>query len=152
MKRRLVLAASAAFTVRALGAGPKQLPLAASLPDELQLALRAKAPLVVMVSLDGCAYCAIVREQHLVPLRAGAGQPIVQVDLRSDRPLVDLGGQLRTHDHVARSWGIDATPTLLFLGDEGREVAPRLRGASIPDFYGAYLADRLEIARRRLGR
>ena len=32
-----------------------------------------------------------------------------------------------------------------------KEIAPRLEGASIPDFYGAYLDDRLRTARRDLG-
>lgn len=45
-----------------------------------------------------------------------------------------------------------AAPTLLFLGADGREVAARLQGASIPDFYGAYLEERLQTARRELNR
>ena len=41
-------------------------------------------------------------------------------------------------------------PTLLFLGPKGEELAERLVGGSIPDFYGAYLEQRLEQARVRL--
>jgi hypothetical protein len=36
----------------------------------------------------------------------------------------------------------------LFFGSQGREVASRLKGAYLPDFYGAYLDDQLTIARR----
>lgn len=151
MKRRLVLSASVMLASRALAAGAPRLPVAASLTEELAAALRAKAPLIVMVSLEGCVHCAMVREQHLVSLR-GQGQPVVQVDMRSDRALVDFAGQRRTHDQVVRSWGVGAAPTLLFFGLEGREIAPRLRGASIPDFYGAYLEERIQVARRELGR
>jgi hypothetical protein len=39
---------------------------------------------------------------------------------------------------------------VLFFGPGAREVAPRLVGLS-PDFYGAYLDQRLDTARRRLG-
>lgn len=152
MKRRIILAASVVLATPAFAAGALRLPIAVLLTDELAAALRAKAPLLVMVSLDGCVHCALVRDQHLVPLRAQGRQPVVQVDMRSDRPLVDFAGQRRTHDQVVRSWGVDAAPTLLFFGHEGREIAPRLRGASIPDFYGAYLEDRIQIARRELGR
>lgn len=77
---------------------------------------------------------------------------MVQVDMRSDTTLVDFAGQRRTHDQLVRSWSVDAAPTVLFFGRGGREIAPRLRGASIPDFYGAYLDDRIQIARREIGR
>ncbi|MDF2467243.1 MAG: hypothetical protein K0Q43_5478, partial [Ramlibacter sp.] len=37
------------------------------------------------------------------------------------------------------------------FGKGGREAAPRLEGASIPDFYAAYLDERLRTARRAMG-
>ena len=150
MKRRAILACALAGASWALAADPVRLPLAESLQGELAAALRAKTPLLVMVSLEGCIHCAMVREQHLVPLLAQGRQPVVQIDMRGPRPLVDFAGQRRTHDQVVRSWGVETAPTLLFLGREGREIAPRLRGASIPDFYGAYLEERIQVARRQL--
>jgi hypothetical protein len=39
-------------------------------------------------------------------------------------------------------------PTVLFFGSQGREVAARLKGAYLPDFYGAYLDEQLAIARQ----
>lgn len=152
MKRRLVLAAPVALVTNAFAAGPHHLPIAKSLTDELAAALQAKAPLLVMVSFDGCVHCATVRDHHLAPLHAESRQPMVQVDMRSGRHLLDFTGQSRTHDQVVRSWGVDAAPTLLFFGQQGREIAPRLRGVSIPDFYGAYLQDRIQVARRELSR
>lgn len=151
MKRRLLLAAACAAALPVAGR-QLEIPLAASLADELAAALRVRRPLVVMVSLDGCAYCKVVREQHLLPLRGNDSQPMVQVDMRSQKPVIDLGGQRRTHDELVRAWGVDAAPTVLFLGPGGREIAQRLRGASIPDFYGAYLEERIATARRALDR
>lgn len=121
-------------------------PAARSLPDELAAALRAGGPLVVMVSLEGCAYCRIVREQYLAPL-ARQGLAVVQVDWRSSAPLQDFSAQ-GTHDEAVRRWKIKVAPTLLFFGPGGREVAPRLVGLSNEDFYGAYLDARLEQARQ----
>jgi hypothetical protein len=51
---------------------------------------------------------------------------------------------------LARRWKIAITPTLLFFGPGGREVAERMEGAYQPDFYGPYLEDRLAQARQRL--
>ena len=148
MRRRLAVVAAFA-TALPLRAAPV-LPLAASLRDEIAAASRAGQPLVVMVSLEGCAYCRTVRDHYLGPMRTPEDLPVVQVDMRSSKPVLDAAGQPRTHDQLVRAWRIDAAPTLLFLGDGGRELAPRLRGMSSADFYGAYLGERIETARRAL--
>lgn len=130
----------------ALAARAQGLPVARSLPEELAAALRQGGPLVVMVSLEGCVYCRMVREQYLVPL-AREGLAVVQVDWRSNEPLQSFSGA-GTHDEQVRAWKIRMAPTLLFLGLGGREAAPRLVGMSSADFYGAYLDARLEQARK----
>lgn len=127
----------------------RQLPALASLRDEVAAASRKGQPLVVMASLDGCPHCHVAREHHLLPL-ASQGLPVVQVDWRSSRTLRDFGGVEATHDQMIRRWGLTVAPTLLFFGPGGREVAERMVGTYLPDFYGAYLADRLDAARRAL--
>jgi thioredoxin-related protein len=52
-----------------------------------------------------------------------------------------------THAELVRAWKIKVAPTVLFFGPRGKEVAERLRGGYIEDFYGAYLAQRLQQAR-----
>lgn len=144
-------------SLAAIGAMPAQaqrgelatLPAAQSLPDELALALKKKQPLTVMVSLEGCAFCRQARESHLSPLHR-AGTPLVQVDLRSRQPVLDFAGQLTTHDQLTRWWKVSLAPTLLFFGPGGKEVADRMEGAYLPDFYGSYLEDRLAQGRKAL--
>lgn len=128
--------------------GRVQLPVPASLADALARALARQQPLVVMVSLPGCPYCRVVRDSHLGPLMAESGLQVVQLDLRSQRAVRDFEGRSRDHDSVTRAWGVTVAPTLLFIGRGGAEVAPRLAGASLPDFYGAYLEERLAQATR----
>jgi thioredoxin-related protein len=123
------------------------LPSTESLATSLDQALRVKQPLVVMVSLQGCAFCRVVRENYLQPLRA-SGLQVVQVDMRDNRALVDFDGTALTHDAWVRKQGIKLAPTVLFFGAQGREVATRLKGAYLPDFYGAYLDEQLTVARR----
>lgn len=147
----LLVSVPTARAQSAAGAGHAhaQLPAAVSLPDEVAAALRRGQPLVVMASLDGCPHCRAAREQHLLPLLA-QGLPIVQVDWRSDRALRDFSGAPTTHDQMIRRWGVSVAPTLLFFGPGGREVAERMAGAYLPDFYGAYLEARLEAGRRAI--
>ncbi len=128
-------------------AAPAILPMTDSLPNALATALQAKQPLVVMVSLHGCSFCKVVRENYLHPLR-DVGLQIVQIDMRNSRAIVDFDGTSSTQDAWVRKYGIKLAPTVLFFGSQGREVAARLKGAYLPDFYGAYLDEQLLVARQ----
>ena len=139
LSRRQALRGLAVFLA---GSGPLAalaatvtLPSTASLADSLDQALH------------GCAFCKVVRENYLQPLRA-SGLQVVQVDMRDSRALLDFDGTDLTHDAWVRKQGIKLAPTVLFFGAQGREVATRLKGAYLPDFYGAYLDEQLALARR----
>jgi thioredoxin-related protein len=125
------------------------LPAAQSLPDELARALKNKQALIVMVSLEGCVFCRQARQSHLSPM-ALSGTTIVQVDLRKNQAVLDFAGKLTTHDELTRRWKVSITPTLLFFGPGGKEVAERMEGAYHPDFYGPYLEDRMAQALKAL--
>ena len=126
---------------------PIALPVTDSLPDALANALQLKQPLVVMVSLQGCPFCKVIRENYLHPLRED-GLQIVQIDMRDNRRIVDFDGSVSSQDAWIRKYGIKLAPTVLFFGGKGEEVASRLKGAYILDFYGAYLDEQLRIARQ----
>ena len=150
----LVLALSVLAVMPALpqgvpSGGVATLPAAQSLPDELARALKNKQALIVMVSLDGCVFCRQARQSHLSPM-ARAGTTIVQVDMRNHQPVLDFSGQLTTHDLLTRQWKVSVTPTLLFFGPGGKEVAERMEGAYLPDFYGPYLEERMAQGRKAL--
>jgi len=148
MRRRALLALPAlACAVQARAA---TLPSSRSLPHELSLSLRRGRPLLVMASLEGCPFCRRVRDHHLAPLLAETGQPVVQVDMAGAAALTGFDGQATTHDQQLHAWKVTVAPTVLFFGRGGHEVAERLVGASIPDYYGAYLEQRLQAALKRL--
>jgi thioredoxin-related protein len=123
-------------------------------PQDLRAAIAAAAargePLVLLVTLAGCAYCEIVRRSYLRPLLGEGRVPVAQIDLRSRATLRGPKGESATEAELARRWSVKMTPTVLFLGPGGVELAPRLTGFS-EDFYGAYLDDALLRARARLG-
>lgn len=123
------------------------LPCAVSLRDELTEALKRGNPLVVLVSLDGCPFCKIARNNYLIPLRQQEWLPVVQIDMHSAVAVMDFDGTTLTHDDLVHRWNVKVAPTVLFLGPGGIEVAPRLAGVASPDFYGVYLDQRLTQAR-----
>ena len=127
------------------------LPVPASLR---QAALTAKAksePLVVLISLPGCVYCELVRRSYLLPARLNDGLQAWQLDVTDKTtPLTGFQGEATTAFSQAKAWKASFTPTVLFLGGQGQELAERLVGIAVPDFYGAYLEQRLVTARKAL--
>jgi thioredoxin-related protein len=150
-RRLLAVAAVVPVTMQVLGveAAPIALPVAASLADALRQALATGNPLVVLVSLDGCPFCKIARENYLGPLQR-QGLPVVQVDMRSTSMLTGFQGVAQSHDAWVRAMNVKVTPTVLFFGRGGLELVERMAGAYLPDFYGAYLDERLRQARALL--
>lgn len=140
--------AALAMNVTVGWAASPTLPSSDSLEQDLRRALRAKQPLVVMVSLDGCPYCHAARRSFLVPMSRQGHLAVVQLDMRSNRAVRDFAGQMRTQDELIQQWGVKVAPTLLFFGPQGVEIAERMVGGYLPDFYGAYLDERLQKAQR----
>jgi len=148
--RRDLLLAAATLPLALGTARAAELPAAHNLKDELASALARREPLVVMVSLEGCPFCKIARNNYLAPMHEQEGLHVAQVDMRSRTRVLDFQGKAVTHDDLVRLWKIRIAPTVLFFGRGGAEVAERLVGGYIPDFYGAYLDQRLAQARATL--
>jgi hypothetical protein len=127
------------------------LPSPSSLRAAAQAAAARGEPLVVMTTLTGCPYCDLVRNHYLLPMRRDAGVQAVQIDIR-DRTtnLQGFAGENTTPADQARAWKARFAPTVLFLGPNGQELAERLVGVAVPDFYGEYLEARLTEARGKL--
>ena len=125
------------------------LPVPVSLPGAAQTAAAKKEPLVLLVSLPGCPYCEVVRRNYLLPGRRDDGLHAWQLNI-TDRttPLVGFNGKATTAAEQIAVWKAGFTPTVLFLGPAGQELAERLVGLGSPDFYGAYLDERLATARK----
>lgn len=128
------------------------LPVPVSLPGAAQTAAAKKEPLVLLVSLPGCPYCEVVRRSYLLPARRDDGLHAWQLNI-SDRstPLIGFDGKATTAAEQIAQWKAGFTPTVLFLGAAGQELAERLVGLGSTDFYGAYLDERLATARKALG-
>ena len=151
-RRRVMVAFGACCSVvavpRSAWAQETALPRPASLPD----AARGGEPLVVLVSLPGCPFCERIRRSHLLPLQRERGQGVVQLDLGTATSVIDFDGVQRSHDAVVRSWRVTMAPTVLMFDAAGAEIAERLVGAGLADFYAAYLDQRLQTARAVLAR
>lgn len=125
------------------------LPVPASLPAAAFIAAAKKEPLVLLISLPGCPFCELVRRNYLLPAQRDGSMHAWQLNI-SDRttPLTGFDGKVTTAAAQVAAWKAGFTPTVLFLGPAGQELAERLVGLASVDFYGAYLDERLAEARR----
>jgi thioredoxin-related protein len=149
---RLSVLITGLFSWNARATALKEIPSAKSLQVEISLALKTASPLLVFISLDHCPFCKIARENYLVPLMNEQSISIVQVNFGHLTSVTDTRGFALAQDQLIRAWGVKVAPTVLFLGRDGKEVAPRLVGGSTSDFYGAYLDERLRLARNEIVR
>ena len=134
-----------------------------ALPALSQAAFAAGRPLVVMFSLRGCPWCDALRREHFASLMATQerlGVLAIEIDLTDSRPFDPARGSdagtpsapsLRADNprELGRLHRVRLAPTVLFLGPDG-EVAERLVGYGSPDFFGAYLDQRIAQARTAL--
>lgn len=146
-RRQLVAGALGLGVTPLIEAQESGLNMPNSLLAELAVALKRRSPLLVMVSLPGCPFCKISRTNYLLPLQRETGLAMVQVDMRNRQTLVGFDGVSQTQDQLVRAWGVKVAPTVLFFGAGGTEVAERLVGGYIPDFYGYYLDERVRAAK-----
>ena len=127
------------------------LPVPASLPQTAAAAKARRQPLVLLITLPGCVYCELVRRSYLMPLLPDTGLQAWQLDVTDRRaPLLGFDGKPTNAAAQAKAWRATFTPTVLFLGSRGEELAERLVGIAVPDFFGAFLEERIESSRKLL--
>ncbi len=92
-----------------------------------------------------------MRRNYLLPAQRDAGLQAWQLNL-TDRSaaLIGFDGMATTAAAQIAAWKAGFTPTVLFLGKQGQQLADRLVGIAVPDFYGAYFDARLMAARQAL--
>lgn len=130
------------------------LPQASDLNRLGKSAEQQQAPIVLVVVSDGCPYCQLLEEEILRPMQlSGEYDNKIQLQVlnlnQSDHRL-DFDGKSRSPREIADRYHVRLVPTLLFLGPKGEELAERLTGISVIDYYWGYLDQAIEEARGKL--
>lgn len=128
--------------------------MAQDLARSAREAAAAGVPLLVFFSQPGCPYCDLARRDYLGPLNADPASRamlrMVELDITSESPLVDIAGRATTQRAFAQAAGVRFVPLVSFVGAGGEPLAPALTGLTVPDFYQSYLDRRIEQARARV--
>lgn len=107
-------------------------------------------PILIIFSMEGCAYCEYVEEEHLKPMLRNANYRSkviirrVMVDDHGD--VIDFNGKPISTDHFASRYGASLTPTVVFVDDQGNQLVPRILGVRNTEFYGYDLDRGLDLS------
>ncbi len=152
-RRQVAIALAGGFALAAIKVHAKDtaLPVPTSLAQTARAANAKGQPLVLLISTPGCVFCELVRRSYLMPLLPESGLQAWQLDITNRSALLTgFDSKPTTAAVQANAWKVTFTPTVLFLGSRGQELADRLVGIAVPDFYGAYLEQSLVAARKAL--
>lgn len=113
-----------------------------------------RVPILLVFASETCPYCVQLEHDYLKPMLASgeyAGRLLVRkVLIRDTRSVTDFDGTVVEAGAVARRYGVDLVPTLVFVDAQGRELAERLVGLGSTDFYWGYLLQGIDAASARL--
>jgi len=117
-------------------------------------ASRLGVPILLFYSLKGCPYCEVIRASHLLPMQGEAKRRVLirQINLQDGAALRDFAGRATTHREYSQGQKINFAPLVMLVDGEGRALTEPLKGAMLPDFYGAHLDDAIAQAAAALQR
>ena len=114
-----------------------------------------RIPIVLLVSRSDCSYCMVIKDEVLNPMmksREYDDQALIGELMRDAAgPLRWFDGEQGVRGELASRFEADVTPTLLFLGPDGAELAPRIRGINTVELFGFYVDRAIGTARTRMG-
>lgn len=122
--------------------------------DNLQqdgtLAKQKNLPILLLFGMEDCAYCRLIEEDHLKPmLRNKAYQEKViirRIHTDSFAKIINFDGSKVDADVIARRYGALFSPTVVFLDSQGNQLAPKLVGVTLTDFYGYELDQAIDLS------
>ena len=147
----LVILACALFAFDDSAIAAETVPLTRDLRADALAAAQQHRPLLLFFTLEGCPYCARVRREYLGPMSDDPEQMKRALfrEIPIEATVPDFAGKPRLGRDIAEELKITIYPTVVLVDARGQVLAPPLVGFTVPDFYGAYLDDRIDAAREK---
>jgi thioredoxin-related protein len=100
-------------------------------------------PMLLLVSQKHCPFCVLIKQDILAPMILAGDyrdELLIRelfIDLHTS--VVDFNGTTRDSAEFAHAYGVNLTPTLLFLGPDGKELTKRIIGINTPEMFFFYV-------------
>lgn len=144
----LFLLLTSLMTASAMANTDGKLKVAADLQADAKAASRLGIPILIFYSLKGCPYCEVIRASHLLAMQGERPARVVirQINLMEETQLRDFTGRATTHREYSQAQQITFAPVVLLVDERGKSLVEPLKGAMLPDFYGAFLDEAVTSA------
>jgi thioredoxin-related protein len=115
---------------------------------------RSGIPIVLIITSSTCHVCEQLKREIFEPMALNSDydtrMTVRELMLDSSENIIGFDGQPVSAAQLAGRYDATLTPSVLFLGAGGREVAKRLIGISNIDYYGWYLDKSLARASKQI--
>ena len=120
------------------------------LEDDVAEAAAEGKRLMLLFHQDGCPYCNAFVERNLaqkdIEQKLKSEFDVVEFNMWGDREVVSVDGEVFTEKAFAKALGVQFTPTVIFLTEEGK-LSLRLNGYYAPDRFRSaldYVSNKME--------
>ena len=119
-----------------------------------KLSQQRRVPILLMFAQRGCSWCHFVEEEQLKPMMRNAdyrAQVIIRLVMTDDlASITDFDGSQTDAIALATRYNAPLTPTIVFVDDTGKVLAPRIMGVRNTEYYGADLDEGLAISTQKI--
>ncbi len=110
----------------------------------------AQSPIILVFTAEACSYCEQLAHDVLIPLQASDEQnkPIIKAfDISTGNKIIDFdGSKVRGRNFISR-YTIFATPTVVILDSQGKQLAAPIVGYNSKDEYLILLNNAIDSSR-----
>lgn len=127
-----------------------EVPVASDLYADGRLAHEKQLPILLSFSAGSCHYCDLLEEEFLRPMLLSHEYDdrilIRKLVLDNGSRVIDFTGQKIDATRLSDRYRITVTPTMLFVDENGTELAERMVGINTPEMFGGYLDNCIDTA------
>ena len=121
-----------------------------NLAKDGETSTHTKRPILLLISRKGCPYCILIKREILKPMLISGDYTdkiiIREIILDPTVTLQNFNGSVITSSELANRYSIEMTPTLLFLGPDGKELAERIVGINTIELFSYYVDQAIDKA------
>ena len=150
----LLLALIFIIVAQPASAGDGGVPRLTDLVQDGARSSEQKRVILIEFASEDCPYCRQLEDEFLKPMlknREYDEKVLIRAAmLYEGQAIVDFDGTTISADTLADRYGVELTPTMLFLDSRGNQLSEPLVGIWSPDFFGGFIDARIDSARAKL--
>ena len=130
------------------------IPVIKDLQKFSKIAEHRKVPILILFSMEGCAFCKVIRSEYLIPMqnrKEEAKQILIgEISIESYNYVRDFNGKLISADNLGLRYSADVSPTIVFVDAQGNELVKRMVGFKGWDYYDLELSKAIQLSIKKL--